>query len=128
MKDDPISEMFGLLNGQMSRKARNAIKDDWTGAELGTMTSDLGLKLDRFKHVINDYMISHHLTLAEPDMTTTETDGKHGHPGEPVSGAHEHEVITPTQLLPLHPGDRVVVLPVNGGQDFVIVARVVPRS
>ena len=125
MQENPYSELFGMLRGQMSSSAEEAIKGSWVTAELGTMTGDLGLKLDRFKHVISDYIVSHHLTLAEPDMTKTEVDGSHA---DPIGGTHSHKVITPKQLLPLHPGDRVLVMPVNGGQDFVIVARVVPRG
>jgi hypothetical protein len=125
MQDDPFSELFGMLGAQMSERAQEALDGNWVTAELGTMTADLGLKLDRFKHVIHDYLLSHHLTLAEPDMTKTETDGAHA---DPIGGTHSHQVITPVQLLPLHPGDRVLVMPVNGGQDFVIVARVVPRG
>lgn len=125
MQEDPYGELFGMLGQQMTASAKEALKNGWLSAELGTMTADLGLKLDRYKHVISDYMLSHHLTLAEPDMTKTEVDGSHA---DPVGGTHSHQVITPIQLLPLHPGDRVLVLPVNGGQDFVITARVVPRG
>lgn len=125
MQEDPYGELFGMLGQQMAASAEDALKKGWLSAELGTMTADLGLKLDRYKHVISDYMLSHHLTLAEPDMTKTEVDGSHA---DPVGGTHSHQVITPIQLLPLHPGDRVLVLPVNGGQDFVITARVVPRG
>lgn len=124
MQDDPYSELFGVLNKQMSSSAQGAIDGNWVKGELGTMTASLDLKLDRFKHVISDYMLSDHLTLAEPDMTQTEVDGAHA---DPIGGTHSHQVITPPQLLPLHPGDRVLVMPVNGGQDFIVVARVKPR-
>lgn len=128
MQNDPFSELFGILNQEMAGKTKKAMDGAWLGGELGTMTDDLGLKLDRYKHIIRDYMISHHLTLAEPDMTITETDGEHSQPDAGYGGAHSHKVITPIQLLPLHPGDRVLAIPVNGGQDFVITARVVPRE
>ena len=126
MQDDPLSELFGMLGSQMVESARGVIKDGWMTAELGTMTNDMGLKLDRFKHVVYDYLLSHHLTLAEPDFTNTEIVGGGG--GYAEFAPHSHPVITPEQLLPLHPGDRVLVQPVNGGQDFVIVARVKPRG
>ncbi|SEO98688.1 hypothetical protein [Propionispora vibrioides] len=125
MPDDPFSELFGMLHNQMKERAQAAIDGNWVTAELGTMTDNMGLKLDRFKYVIDDYLLSHHLTLAEPYMTQTEVDGHHA---DPIGGTHSHQVITPPQLLPLHPGDRVLAVPVNGGQDFVIVARVVPRG
>lgn len=125
MQDDPYSELFGMMRSQMSSSAQEVIKGGWVAGELGTMTGDLGLKLDRFKHIITDYLLSDHLKLAEPDMTKTETDGAHA---DPIGGTHSHQVITPPQLLPLHSGDRVLVQPVNGGQDFVIVARVKPRG
>lgn len=128
MQDDPYSELFGMMRGQMASSAAGAIKDGWVAGELGTMTANLDLKLDRFKHVITDYLISDHLTLAEPDMTHTEQDGAHSQPDAGFGGAHVHQVVTPPQLLPLHPGDRVLVQPVNDGQDFVIVARVKARE
>lgn len=124
MRENPFNEVFGILHQQMNQSAGKALAEGWVYGELGMMTADMGLKLDRFKHVIYDYILADHLTLAEPDMTTTENDGAHA---DPVGGTHTHQVITPAPLLPLHPGDRVLAIPVNEGQDFVITVRVKAR-
>lgn len=125
MRENPFEELAIMIRENNNADIGEAVKGGWLQRELGTMTDGLGLKLDRFKHIITDYLISDHLTLAEPNMTRTQVDGSHA---DPIGGTHSHQVITPKQLLPLHPGDRVLVAPVNDGQDFVIVARVVPRG
>lgn len=128
MRENPFDELAIMIRENNGTDIGEAVKGGWLQRELGTMTEGLGLKLDRFKHIITDYMLSDHLTLAEPYMTKTEIDGAHSQPDAGYGGTHSHQVITPKQLLPLHPGDRVLVAPVNDGQDFVIVARVVPRG
>ena len=104
--------------------------------ELGTITAT-GLKLDNFKHEITKYLVAEHLTLKDPDFTKTETDGSHNHPCAHASSGgkcaienttHQHQVITPEKLKKLQPGDRVMVIPVNKGQEFVVVARVVSNA
>ncbi|RDY70366.1 hypothetical protein DXT76_13745 [Halobacillus trueperi] len=76
-------------------------------SELGTITNRMELKLDNFKHPIPDFLVSEHLTL-DPDY---------------LNDSYGEE--TPPELKPLSPGDRVAVAVVNGGQDHVVVARVV---
>lgn len=122
---DCFSEIASIIKKEARRETGKAL--EWVPALLGTITKT-GLKLDIYKHEIRDYLVSHHLTLNEPDFTHTETDGAHGQPDAGFGGAHVNQVITPTELLPLHPGDRVLVIPVNNGQTFVVVARVVPQN
>lgn len=126
MTKNPFKELAATLDNHMQKRASEATNEAWLGAELGTMTGDMGLQLDSLKNVVYDYMLAHYLTLAEPDFTNTEVVGGGG--GYAEFAPHSHPVITPEQLLPLHPGDRVLVMPVNSGQDFVIVARVVPKG
>ncbi len=85
-------------------------------AELGTITSS-GLKLDRFKYEIQDYLVAEYLTVPADYMAQTD-----------VADLHNHKVITPKELLPLSPGDRVLAIQVNGGKDFIVVARVIPHA
>lgn len=125
MQENPFDELAKTLRENTGTDISETVKGSWLQLELGTMTEGLGLKLDRFKHIITDYLISDHLTLAEPNMTRTQVDGSHA---DPIGGTHSHQVITPTQILPLHLGDRVLVAPVNGGQDFVIMIRVSARG
>jgi Trk K+ transport system NAD-binding subunit len=128
MVNDPYKQLVAMLETLIGRHVARAAAG--ITCELGTITAT-GLKLDGFKHEIRNYLVSEHLTLDEPVFTKTKKDGAHkgSCPDGSVSGdAHEHEVITPPQLLPLHPGDRVLVVPVHHGQDFVVIARVVPNA
>lgn len=122
MSNNPFGRMAKLLDDRMQDHARQSLT--WVPALLGTITSS-GLKLDIYKHEITDYLVSEHLTLDLPDFTTTESDGAHTQPGASYGGEHSHQVVTPSKLRPLGVGDRVLVQPVNNGQTFVIVARVV---
>jgi hypothetical protein len=123
---DPFTELVRRID-RMARDQTDR-RLTWVPAMLGTITGG-GLKLDNFKHEIKDYLVSHHLALAEPDMTSTETDGEHsGHTVQQNLGKHSHQVITPNPIKPLPAGDRVLVMPVANGQIFVVVARVVPHA
>ena len=123
---DPLKNLANSINTMAVRAASTAV----TGVpcELGTITATMGLKLDRFRHEIQDYLVSEHLVLAKPDFTDTETDGAHSQPDAGYGGAHAHKVITPSELRPLGSGDRVLAAPVNGGQEYIVVARVVPYA
>lgn len=110
--------------------------------ELGTIQDDLGLKLDRFTVPIpqGEYLVCRSLTLPDAMTVTVEGqgthphgpsgghsqysgDGIHSHPG--TEGMHIHEIVRPSQLAPLTPGDRVLVAWVNGGIDPVVIDVVV---
>ena len=121
---NPFRELASMLDMRMKNHSNNALSG--IPCVLGTITPT-GLLLDNFKHEIKDYLVAEYLTLDEPDFTTTETDGAHVHPLT-GGGAHSHQVRTPEKLLPLRLNDRVLVIPVNNGQDFVVVARVVPNA
>ncbi|EMT38118.1 hypothetical protein TthWC1_2359 [Thermoanaerobacter thermohydrosulfuricus WC1] len=88
--------------------------------ELGTIQADMSLKLDRFAVPIpqGDYLICRSLTLPDPMAVTSATSvGDHG--------SHSHNVLRPSQLAPLAPGDRVLVAWVNDGMDLVVIDVVV---
>ena len=94
---NPYKELARLIDDRAKRGITMATSA--VSAELGTITAN-GLKLDRFKYEIQDYLVAEYLTL--PDS-----------------------IGLPEQLSPLKPGDRVLAIPVNGGKDFVVIARVV---
>jgi hypothetical protein len=129
MVNDPYKQLVEMIETLIKRHIARLAAG--VTCELGTITSS-GLKLDGFKHEIKKYLVSKHLTLDETDFTETETDG--GHTASCSSGGavvvqdHKHQVKTPSQLGPLKNGDRVLVAPVNHGQDFVVIARVVPNA
>jgi len=108
---NPYKELARLIDDRAKRGITMATSA--VSAELGTITAS-GLKLDRFKHEIQDYLVAEYLTL--PATIQTEVGGIE---------SHTHTIETPEQLKPLKPGDRVLAVPVNGGKDFVVIARVV---
>lgn len=111
---DPYKEIFSVFEQTSKRNSRYATMG--IGAELGTITSRMELKLDNFKHPIRDYLVAEYLTLGNSfSRTSTEEN-------------HSHNVPTPSKMRALSPGDRVVVLLVNGGQEHVVVARVVSNA
>lgn len=95
--------------------------------ELGTIMQNRSLKLDRFKYEINDYLIAESLTLQGDFFTATEANSGTHYQYE-GSGAHDHKVVTPKEFKPIAPGDRVLAIQVNGGQDVVVICRVVNRA
>ena len=126
MKDNPFKSIVAELDGQMKKRAGEAVDGQWAAHELGTIVAG-GLQLDNFtKSVIpaDRCLISRDLTLKIPDFTDTEPVG--GGSGLPAFETHSHPVITPEELLPVKVGDRVLVAPVGGGQNYVIEQVVVP--
>lgn len=110
-------ELQKRIDANIKKRASNP----WL--ELGTIQSNMSLKVDSLPGNINSYMVARHLTL-EPTITT-ETDGEHSHPEEPTSGAHQHTITLPEQLYKLQAGDRVLVAWV--GNVPVVVEVVVDR-
>jgi hypothetical protein len=134
ISDDPFVDLADMLDERIGKHQRAAMLG--TGLWLGTITSSYGLLLDGMTEAIPDYLISHHLALAEPDMTQTEMDGTgqtdmqllEEHPHSHDRLAHVHQVINPPPLHHLHPGDRVVAAALNGGADWLVLARVIHIS
>jgi hypothetical protein len=132
MVNDPYKQLVEMIETLI--KKHTARLAAGVTCELGTITST-GLKLDGFKHEIKNYLVSEHLTLDKTDFTETETDCNDPTPtqcictnGSGTMSAHNHQVKTPSQLGPLKNGDRVLVAPVNHGQDFVVIGRVAPNA
>lgn len=124
MKDNPFKEAVAALDERMQARASGAISKQWSQHELGSIVAGMGLKLDNFGPVIHGYMVNRILTDGEPYVTNTETVS--GGSGLAEYAPHSHPVITPTTQLPLHVGDRVLVAPVDNGQNFVVECVVVP--
>ena len=106
------SNIFEEVVRDMNQITGEAIKGALygTGFTLGTLTTT-GLKLDNFKHEINDYLVLDYLELE--NEYTTQSAGEH---------THSHIVKTPPNIKKLKIGDRVLVAQL--GKDCVIVGRV----
>ena len=124
MKDNPFKEIAAALDERMQDRTTNTLGVKWAMHELGTIVDGMGLKLDNFGPVIHGYMVNRILTDGEPYVTDTEKVS--GGSGYAEYASHSHPVITPQQQLPLHVGDRVLVAPVDNGQNFVVECIIVP--
>jgi len=146
--DDPIKQFASLLDIRMVGHANRAV----TGVpcELGTITAS-GLKLDSFKHEIKDYLVADWLAkmylpafsiAGSGTATGTGTqsglkDSLGGSVTPSFQGSFTFEGVSfdfnPTVIDQVHlelkadlkPGDRVLAVPVNGGQDAVVICKVV---
>ncbi|NQX66811.1 hypothetical protein HQN90_11820 [Paenibacillus alba] len=127
---NPYKKLATTLDNRMSGHAASAI----TGlpAELGTMTAG-GLKLDRFKHEIADYYVADwmaklHLpafTLGGTVTGLTSGSGAVTGQGTFAFGESEVEDVRLEFQHGLKSGDRVLAIPINDGNDVVIICKVV---
>lgn len=122
-----MEKLGETLNKRMQKVAGSRVG---IVAELGTITSNLGLKVGSLSNTIpkGDYLIARHLAYGKKNGTLTKTksgQGTHGHgpSGEhsqytgsgthshPASeGAHVHDVLIPETMRSLKSGDRVLVI------------------
>lgn len=129
MTIDPYAALAVSLRENAAKKAAEAL----TGvtAELGTVTGT-GLKLDGFKHEIQEYLVAEFPgTLKLPELNLTGgVRGLRDSEGGSVEGQGEFafkpsETDETVLSLRYKPGDRVLALPLNGGNDAVVLCRVV---
>lgn len=128
---DPFKQLTSLLDMRISERASNAI----TGipSELGTITAT-GLVLDSFKHEVQDYLVAewfgtaHFPSIQAKGKVTGLRDGE----GRPVTGdasysfdAFNVEDLRLELKAGLKPGDRVLAVPINGGNDAIVICKVV---
>lgn len=134
MSNNPFRDLAAILEQQMSNQAVRAVSG--IPSELGTITSS-GLKLDSFKHEIRDYLVAEWLLKVEvPAFTIKGTQsGLLDSQGKSVTGQATFTFL-PTVLddvrlelkAGLKPGDRVLTIPVHGGQDIVVIAKVMTNG
>ncbi|MFD1176901.1 hypothetical protein ACFQ3W_11400 [Paenibacillus puldeungensis] len=129
MTIDPYTALAASLRENAAKKASEALTG--VSAELGSITGS-GLKLDSFKHEIKDYLVAEFpgtLKLPKLEMTGSVTGLKDGGGGA-VSGkgsfAYDSSETEKASLtLKYQPGDRVLALPINGGNDAIVICKVV---
>ncbi|WP_106766824.1 hypothetical protein [Paenibacillus faecalis] len=125
MNNDPYGQLASSLYSSLNKQTRQALGG--VGAVLGTVTST-GLKLDDFKHEFQDYMVAELPGLLSlPRRTVTGQTTWEGKQVE-LSFDFEESEVEEARLEPgkgLKPGDRVLAIRVNGGNDVVVVSKVV---
>ena len=117
MTKDPYGQFADMMSSAMKGHTRQMASG--LGGVLGTMTAS-GVKLDDFKHEIQDYM------LAELPGTLGAGEGEVPSSGleEPSTGPVSGGSVT-LSIDGLRPGDRVLAIRVNGGSDVVVLCKVV---
>lgn len=135
--NDPFRELASSIRQQISESTQNALTG--IASELGTITAT-GVKLDQFKHEIQDYLVADFpVKLKLPAFhllgTTTASIDREGNPlGESSSRMRfdfeeaEIEDVEINLATGLQPGDRVVVLNCNGGKDVIVMCKVVSNG
>lgn len=140
---DPYKQLARLLEDRMARHAGRAVAGLF--CELGTITAT-GLKLDGFKHEIRDYLVADwEVKIEIPQASRVIKTASPVNPdGSDIPGSTAYSSLTRLDFnvqgvgdssatvkvhldlkSSLKPGDRVLAVPVNGGQDVVVIAKVV---
>lgn len=133
---DPYMEIAQALRSQIKKGAGDALSG--VPAELGTIT-ETGLKLDNFKDEIQDYLVADFLTtlhlpafyLVGTTVLPDTEDNPIGTPSQRTRFDFEPALIQDVRVnlaAGLMPGERVLVMPTNGGADFVVLCRVVTNN
>ncbi|MDR9855980.1 hypothetical protein RJP21_20450 [Paenibacillus sp. VCA1] len=127
MNKDPYGQLASALYSSVGKHTRQALGG--VGAVLGTITGT-GLKLDDFKHEFQDFMVAELPgVLSVPSSVLTGTtmldERSAGGNKQQESFSNETEIEDARLSLALKPGDRVLALRVNGGNDVVVVCKVV---
>lgn len=127
MNKDPYGQLASALYSSVGKHTRQALGG--VGAVLGTITGT-GLKLDDFKHEFQDFMVAELPgVLAVPGSVMAVTpmlDVRSAEdPKQEESSSNETEIEDARLSLALKPGDRVLAVRVNGGNDVVVVCKVV---
>ncbi|GIO36196.1 hypothetical protein J41TS12_10570 [Paenibacillus antibioticophila] len=133
---DPFQEMAQSFKSQIKKGAGEVLSG--VPAELGTIT-DTGLKLDNFKDEIQDYLVADFLAalhlpafyLVGTTVLPDAEDNPIGTPSQRTRFDFEPSLIQDVRVnlaAGLMPGERVLVMPTNGGADFVVLCRVVNNN
>lgn len=123
---DPYVNLAKSIKDHIVGHAQNALKS--VATDLGTITAT-GLKLDNFKEEIQDYLVgAWTVDLNLPAFSISGTMfpdiGEQTH----IRFEVEESEIKGAELSfakALKPGDRVLAIPVNSGNDAVVICKVV---
>ncbi|MCP3780020.1 hypothetical protein [Paenibacillus sp. MZ03-122A] len=131
MSKDPYGAFVSVMQSSMAGHTRQALSG--VGAVLGTITST-GLKLDDFKHELQDYLVAELPGLLSVPRhmykgTSTAVESENWEGKELKTsfyiGEDELEDVNLSLNEGLKPGDRVLTVRVNSGNDVVVVCKVV---
>lgn len=131
MNKDPYGQLASALHSSFTQHTRQALGG--VGAVLGTITPT-GLKLDDFKHELQDYLVAELPGLLSTPRnmvvgTTTKAEEPYWEDKQLKTSFYfdktEVEDVRLELDKGLKPGDRVLAVRVNSGNDVVVVCKVV---
>ncbi|MGN7358754.1 hypothetical protein ACTHPF_11950 [Paenibacillus sp. SAF-054] len=129
MNKDPYGQLASALYSSVGKHAKQALGS--VGAVLGTIT-ETGLKLDDFKHELQDYMVAELPGVCSMPRyvvqgTAVQAEQPNWSNKQPDTSFYfeKNEIEDMSLKLALSPGDRVLVVQVNGGNDAVVLCKVV---
>ncbi|MEK5405394.1 hypothetical protein MKX36_05540 [Paenibacillus sp. FSL W8-0439] len=131
MSKDPYGAFVSVMQSSMAGHTRQALSG--VGSVLGTITST-GLKLDDFKHELQDYLVAELPGLLSVPRhmykgTSTSVEPENWEGKELKTsfyiGEDKLKDVNLSLNKGLKPGDRVLAMRVNSGNDVVVVCKVV---
>ena len=122
MKEQPEFNFGATALANAIKKMIRGVSEQPPAGDIGIINSDYSLTTNRFPRPIpkDEYSVCRSL-LYDPSvpLTKTYTDGSHGHPDASPPGTHFHEVILPTKMHWVKPGQKVLVAIVQN--EFIVV-------
>ncbi|MCQ4086680.1 DUF2577 domain-containing protein [Saccharibacillus sp. JS10] len=125
MTKDPYGQFADMMSSAMKGHTRQMASG--LGGVLGTMTAS-GVKLDDFKHEMQDYWVAALPGTLQTDASSGGSESSQSaiaadgsESGDPSSG----ESTVTLNVDGFKPGDRVLAIRVNGGNDVVVLCKVV---
>lgn len=122
MNEQPEFNSGATALANTMKKMIRGVSEQPPTVDIGIINSDYSLTTNRFPCPIpkEEYSVCRSL-LYNPSvpLTKTYTDGTHSHPGAGEPGLHHHEVILPTKMHWVKPGQKVLVAIVQN--EFIVV-------
>ena len=122
MNEQPEFNSGATALANTMKKMIRGVSEQPPAIDIGIINSDYSLTTNRFPCPIpkEEYSVCRSL-LYDPSvpLTKTYTDGSHGHPDASPPGTHFHEVILPTKMHWVKPGQKVLVAIVQN--EFIVV-------
>lgn len=125
MSDAPMTTLAREINKKING-ASSALRSE-VSCEIGTITDD-GLMLDLLERPITGYLVSDLFERMDDILDMLQTIADY----ISESSIHNEEggldpiiEIAKEEYAPLKTGDRVIAIPISGGNNYVVVGRVV---
>ena len=122
MKEQPEFNFGATALANAIKKMIRGVSEQPPAVDIGIINSDYSLTTNRFPCPIpkEEYSVCRSL-LYEPSIPLTQSyvDGAHNHFGSVPTETHQHDIILPTKMHWVKPGQKVLVAIVQN--EFIVV-------